>query len=169
MIFGNAEYTFDASEVADADLDVRPVEEARPRVDLAALEENAFDRIKWLKRCPSRRPNLMQMINDRAIELSEQCIGPTAIPGHRLSGPACDFSEIAVGRFDRGDATRGCQVQTISEVKDGAENEGFIELAAFLLLVRKFQPPERIGLPEINPRSEPIPFVLARGKLGRPI
>ena len=111
----------------------------------------------------------MKMINDRAIELSEQYIGSAAIPGHRLSGPVCDFSEIAVGRFDRGDATRGCQVQTISEVKDGAENEGFIELAAFFLLVSKFQPSERIGLPEIDPRSEPIPFVLARGKLGRPI
>jgi hypothetical protein len=56
MILGNAKDALDTGRIADADLDMRLVEEAGPLVDLAAFgEKHALDGIEGLKRRPRRK------------------------------------------------------------------------------------------------------------------
>ena len=151
MIVRNAKHTFYAGWVPDADLDMGFVKETRPLVNLAALrQENSPDGIKGLKRRLGGFSNLMKVIYYRAIRLSQQCVRTAAISWHRLSSLFDNLNEIVMGRLHRSDASRGCQVEAVPQIKNRSNNKRLTYLAAFLLLLSELKSPQGIGLPKID-------------------
>jgi hypothetical protein len=166
MFVGNAEHALDARRITNADLDVGLIVEARPLIDLAALcQKDALYGIERLKEWSGRSSHLMKMVDDRAIEFAKQKVWSAAILRDRLSGLIGNFDKIFVSRLYGGYARRGCQVEAIAEIKNGADDKRLGEFLASFLFLGELESAQRIGFPEIDARSEPIPRILAGNKL----
>ena len=92
----------------------------------------------------------MKMIDDSAIQPTQQRTRSAAIPGHRLAGLTGHFDKILISRFHGHNTSRGCQVEAKSEIENCADDKRLAEFAAAFLLSRELQSPQRIGFPEID-------------------
>jgi hypothetical protein len=155
----NAEYALDAVVIANRNLDVSLLVEARTLVNGPAFEKYAFHRIDGL--ILPLAPDGVDHLNNRAIQSPHEAVG--RIAGQFDTASHSGFGQGAVGSADLFDSGSGREIQAQAKRYHCANDERLLDVgrAAFPCLAGEIETTKRIGFPEIDPRTQPIIVVIA--------
>ena len=156
LLLGHTEHTFDASGIANGNLDVSLCLKTCRFVDGSALNEDATDRID--RRHASLFQNRVQASHDGAVEVSAQ-----AVAGIRGQCEPCGLSNSHKALVGSGDEFNvGCcgEVQAPAQFDHGANDERLLDVPP-AWLSGKFQAAQGIGLPKVDTRPKPVVIVIA--------
>jgi hypothetical protein len=144
--------------IANRNLDVSSLEEARPFVDRAAFEEYALHGVDRL--IVSVAPDGVDHLNNRAIQLPQQAIG--CVVGQFDTSSRSGFRQRAVSSADLFDSGSGREIQAQAKRYHRANDERLLDPGrAFPGLAGEIETAKRVGFPEIDPRTQPVIVVIA--------
>jgi hypothetical protein len=158
----NTKDALDALWIADGNLNVILHAEGRPSIQWRPLDKYSLDRVE--RGLSFLILKTMKIIQHCAIQIVPCPIGlvlwerDTRLLVELLKPNKCSFS--------RPEATTGGEVEAIPQI-DHCANYRRLANRLWLTLRRfasKFQPTQRISLPEINPRAKPVVIIMGREK-----
>lgn len=161
MLLRHAEDALDEAGVADGDLDVGLVAEARRRVDRITFDKYATHGVE--RDCSGLFAVLVEVIYDRAVEMPLQEvaaalvlreIGVMELRAFRV-GPA----EAVIGGFQSLHGIMGHEIEAVPEVDDCTDDKWLIELLTLHRFVCPLEAPDRVRIPEIDSGTKPVIFV----------
>ena len=138
-------------------------EEARFLVDPAAFDKYCFNGLKG--RQLGRVSYFVEMVYHRAIKVSEEPIGTEPIFWNWFVGLFGVSNEVFMGCLDGSHTGGRNQIKAKPQIDHGAHNRGCRDFAARPPRFGELDPPQGIGFPKVDARSEPIPIIGAGNEI----
>lgn len=166
MIIRHAKNTFDASWIANANLNVGLLEETRFWVNPVTFDKYAFHGVE--RRQVARRLNLVKVVYYRAIQFPKQEVVASFVGRRRNLCALTVVEKVSMHCPNRLDSHRGCEIKAKPQFDGGSDDERFFDLIGKVMLASpaleesgEFKATAGIGFPEVDSGPKPIVVVLA--------